>query len=404
MLLGELDIDGTPALSALHKVSEGIENFEHKLKSLATSFGGFYIAIEAIEKIVESFEGVLAMGGGLEALHVSTGASVHDLVIFGHALETTGGSAQSAGNFIFKLQNAIAGVNEDGRSTAEALSLLGTSAENLRAAPLIEQVEILQKGLAGISDQATKVAVVKDLFGFRFAAQAIPLLSKPEALEEARQKAEPLADVMEKNAAKFEELEDAIKGVGINFQSFFAGALEGMAPTATHLADALAKIDFVDMGRTAGVMMNMLLQLGKVFEGLVPIINKVAAAMEKANKETATGAIAGAIFGGVAAGPVGAIVGGIAGGFLGNLFHDDNKDKPHKGFADAFKGLNDAFGGGDKDTHVSAMQRIGRGGGFGGDSLLSETQRISGTLLRIEQKVGSQSRESGIPGISFPPV
>lgn len=403
MLLGELDIDGGPALNALHKVSEGIEKFEHKLNSLATSFTGFYIAFEAIEKIVDSFEGVVAMGASLESLHVATGESVHDLVIFGHALDTTGGSAASAQNFIFKLQNAIAGVNEDGRNTAEALHLLGTSAEALRAAPLLEQVSMLQKGLAGISDQATKVAVVKDLFGFRFAAQALPLLANPEALEHAKAQAEPLANVMDRNAEKFHELEVAIKGLHVNFQAFFAGALEGMAPTASHLADALASIDFVDMGRTAGVVLNIFLQLAKAMTMLVPLINLISKALQSMNTGMLTGAVAGAALG-LVAGPVGVIAGAAAGGFIGNSFFGGDGKKEKHGFADAFKGLSD-MGGGDKDTHVSAMQRIGRGGGFGGgDPLLSETQRIHGTLQRIEQKIGGPMRESGIPGIAFPSV
>jgi hypothetical protein len=402
MLLGELDVDGTPALSALHKVSEGIEHFESKIKSLAASFGGFYIAFEAIEKTVESFEGILSMGGNLEALHAATGASVHDLVIFGHALETTGGHADSAGNFIFKLQNAIAGVNEDGRSTAEALSLLGTSAEELRSAPLIQQVGILQKGLAGISDQATKVAVVKDLFGMRFAAQALPLLSKPEALEEAQRKAEPLANVMDRNAAKFEELEDAIKTVGMSFKTFFAGALEGIAPTAGHIADALGSIDFVGIGRTVGTLLNIFLQLGKVLALIAPLISDVSKALEKMNTGMLTGAVAGAALGTVAAGPLGTVVGAIAGGFVGNVIGGKDHKEKH-GFADAFKGLMGDTGSG-KDSHVSSLQRIGRGGGFGGDALLSETQRISGTLMRIEQKISGPTIPSGIPGIEFPAV
>jgi hypothetical protein len=402
MLLGELDIDGTPALSALHKVSEGIERFEHKLQSLATSFGGFYLAFEAVEKIVSNFEGILSMGAQMESLHVSTGESVHDLVIFGHALDTTGGSAASAQNFIFKLQNAIAGVNEDGRTTAEALHLLGTSAEELRAAPLLKQVEILQKGLAKIPDQATKVAAIKDLFGFRFAAQAMPLLTNPEALEHAKSQAEPLANVMDRNAEKFHELEVAIKGLQVNFQAFFAGALEGMAPTARDLADAIASIDFVDLGRTAGVVLNIFLQLAKVMTLLVPIINAIAHALASMNTGMLTGAVAGAALGTVAAGPLGTVIGAIAGGYIGNVVGgDDKKAKP--GFADAFKGLMGDTGSG-KDSPVSSLQRIGRGGGFGGDALLSETQRISGTLMRIEQKISGPTIPSGIPGIEFPAV
>jgi hypothetical protein len=397
MLLGELDLNANPALAALHKVSESIETVEHKLKSFGMAFAGIGVAVEAITRITESFESVLTMGAHLEALHAATNESVHDLLIFGHALDITGGQASSAQNFIFKLQNAIAGVNEDGKQTTECLTRLGTSAGELRSLPILEQIETLQKGLAKIPEQADKVAVVKDLFGFRFAAQAMPLLANPESLETAKRQAEPLAAVMDKNAEKFHELEAAVKGFGLNLQGVFAGALETLAPDATDLANALGSIDFVDIGRTVGHMLDIFLKLANVFTTLVPMINKIADALAHMNKGLLGGAAAGAVLGTFAAGPLGTVLGGLAGGFLGNSFFGDETHAAHsgKGWADAYAGGPPALGHVLKDSPVGALQRIGLGGAFGGgDPLLSEAQQIRGVLVEIRDGLRSPGASS----------
>ncbi len=411
MKIAELELDGVPVLNTLHKMSEGLEKFEGQVKSFAAGFAGLGLIYETFSRIAEGFEKVLNMGAKLEAMHLATGASVHDLVIFGHALDTTGGSAESAQSFIFKLQNAIAGVNEDGKNTATALKLLGTSAEELRSAPLLEQVEKISAGLAKIPDQATKVAVIKDLFGFRFAQQAMPLLSNPEALESAKEHAEGLASVMDRNAEKFHELEAAMKGFSLNIQTFFAGALEGLAPDATSLADALGRIDFVGIGRAVGQMLDVFLKLAEVLMRLAPLLNSVSGALSHmptdAFRAAAAGGATGALVGSVLPG-VGTVFGAAAGasaGFLGGLFFG-RKDKPaeHHGFANAFHGLFDSPG--VKDSPVGHLQKIGLGGGFGlggSDPLLNESQRQTRLLESIDAKLGA-GKEGNIPGLSFPAV
>lgn len=390
MLLGDLDLNANPAVRALQNVSEKIEHFEHKLKAFASSFGGFAIGYEAVMKVVEGFEGVLSMGAQMEALHISTAESVHDLVIFGHALEITGGSADMARNFIFKLQNAIAGANEDGKSTTQTLKALGTSAAELRDLPLLEQVKTLQRGIAGLGDQSAKVAALKNLFGFRFAAQALPLLANPHALEEAQQQAGPLADLLDRNAHKFHELEVAMKGVSLKKGELFGGALEVLAPDATDIADAVAKIDFIGLGHALGAALDIFLQFGKVLIWLAPHINAIFDGFGKMT--AAIGALKDA---GLLAGPLGALLHPAA------PIHD-GAPEAHHGLAEAFKGLQTPDAGG-KDSPVSALQKVGLGGGFGGgsDPILSEAQRHTRLLEQLVAQ-GAKPAEGEPP--THPPV
>lgn len=393
MLLGDLDFNAAPAVHALQNLSEKIEHFEGKLNGLAASFGGYFVLFEAVMKVVEGFEGVLQMGAHLQALSTATGESVHDLTILGHALDITGGSADNAQNFIFKLQNAIAGVNEDGKSTAEALHLLGTSASELRSMPILEVTDRLQKGLAKIGEQSTKVAAIKDLLGFRFAATAMPLLANPEALETARKQAEPLANVMQDNAHAFHELEVAIKGAQISLTGFYAGALEGVAHDSKGIADAFASIDFVGIGRSVGSLLNIFLQFARVLEPIAKVLNNMA---DLLSRDSLIGQV-GAMMGGFALGPLGAQIGGTLGDKLSP--EGFGGEKEHH-WSDAFRNIGDASMGG--NSPISALQKIGGGGGFGGgDAYLNEARRANQLLERVanntEPRAHNGSKGEAVP-------
>src|SRR6185295_16639538 len=160
---------------------------------------------------------------------------------------------------------------------------------------------------------------------------------------------------LQQNAEKFHELEVATKGFGLNFKEFFVGALEGVAPTATSIADALGSIDFVGIGKAVGEMLNVFLQLGKILLWFAPIVDAVSRALEHLNGATVGGALAGALVGTFAAGPVGTVVGGLTGGFLGS--HFGSEPEHHKGFAEAFRGLQQSEN--EAKPVAGALQKIG---------------------------------------------
>lgn len=401
MFLGELDLNANPAIKSLLKLSEKIEKFESNLKNIGKELGGFYLIYEAVMQVAEGFENTLEMGAHLRDLSIASGQSVHDLVILGHALDLTGGSANDAQMFLFKLQTAISGVNEEGKGTATALKLLNLDLRELRTMSALEQVEALQKGLSKIGNQADKVSIIKDLFGFRFASKAAPLLINTEGLETARKQAEPLAEVMDRNAEAFHALDDAIKGAKLDVKEFFAGALESLAPDATGIADAIASINFVGIGRGFGEMLDVLLKFANILVIIAPAINAVSSALEHLNSSSLKGGILGAALGFVAAGPVGAIAGAIGGGFAGNVI-GGSTDKPEEHrWADQFKGLQDP-GLNHESDHVGALQKIGGGGGFGADDpLLHEAQRQTAELQRQTSELQEIKRAVEKSGIEF---
>jgi hypothetical protein len=358
MLLGELDLDASPAVAALGKVDG---KFSATTGALAKAgaiagagFKGVEMALEAVGKGFEMMKETMDLGGTLTDLSLRTGETVGSLVILREAFQEAGLGADGVEGFFGKLQNALGGVNEEGGKTSDAFDALKTSAEELRGLDAIGQIEKLQAGFAGIADQGTRVQVARNLFG-KSGGSALSLLGDPKVLDDARKAAGPLADVMEKNAATFDRMGDVIGSLKLDFQEFFAGALSKIAPEATTIAEALSSIDFVGIGEGVGTLAGVVLKLGEAFVLIAPAINWVS---EKLSWLLGSGSTASA---------------GLA--------------EKYRGFAKVVEPLAD----GDKSP-VSALQKIGGGGGFGGsDPLLNETQRQTSLLQKL---IDLQSRPS----------
>lgn len=366
MLLGDLDIGGAGFLKTIQSLDKSFGGFMGTLGKVGAIAGGSFAAFQGLQAVLAGFTETLNLGGELQDLSNRTGESAGDLVILRHAFDLVGIGAGNAGDFLDKLNDSIAGVNEGGKSTAGALHQLGVSAAELRNLPALGQLEALQKGFTGIADQSSRVAIARDLFG-KGGGKALALFGDAEVLEQARRQAGPLAGIMQENVAVFDKLGDVIAGLKLNFQEFFAGALSQIAPSATNIADALASVDFVGIGKTAGALAQVFLLLGEAIALLAGPLNAV-------------GSMLSAFWGPSATGPL--------------------ADK-YQGFAK----MNAGGGGGGAGGGVIAsnLQRIGGGGGAfgGGDPILSEQRSQTRLLQRIADTL---SKPLPLPSLTPVPV
>src|SRR4051812_3326049 len=131
MKVGELELHGAGFLATLKHCDEKLTGVVSKVGKIGSVIGGGVLGVGGVHKIMEGFESTLEMGAHLRDLSLASGQSAHDLVILEHALDLTGGSASDAQNFMFKLQVALSGVNEEGKATATALKQLGLSQKEL---------------------------------------------------------------------------------------------------------------------------------------------------------------------------------------------------------------------------------------------------------------------------------
>lgn len=375
MLLGDLSLDAAPATGALDKLESkmggttaALGGLSGVLGELATGpIGALTAAIGTAAGIIEGFKSAMDLGQELNDLSLRTGESAGSLTILREAFSEAGLGADGAERYLMRMQKSLSGMNEDGEDASKVFNTLGVSIDDLKGLDAIGQIQALQKGFAGITDQATKASVARDLFG-KGGGKALSLLSDPQVLEDARRRAGPLADVMDRNAGSIDKLSDVMGALKLNFQEFFEGALSKIAPEATTIADALGDIDFVGIGEGVGSLASIVLKLGEAFVFIAPAINWVSEMLSK--------------------------------GFGSGSTADAGLAAKYRGFA---KLAADSSGSGGDSSPVGTLQKVGLGGGFGGgDPLLSEAQRTNSILARIEQKL-TPSRPSA-SGFQGPPV
>ncbi len=365
MLLGELELDSAPAMSALSKVDTKFSGSMSAMATLSDGAGAAFASLAAaVAALAGTFEGlktVTELGSQFHDMSLRTGETVGSLTILQEAFKEAGLGADGVEPFFLKLENAMGGVNEEGGKTDAAFEALGVSVNQLKGLDAIGQMEALQKGFAGIADQSDRVQVARNLFG-KSGAQTLSLIGEPKALDEARQRAGPLADLMERNAGAFHVLGDAAGALKLDFAELFGGALSQIAPTITSMLNKIGSIDFTGIGEGVGALANVFLTLGDAVLSIAPAINFVSEGLSSLLGSGST-----------AAAGLSSKYGGL--GKLGSF---------------------DEFG--SEKSPVSSLQKVGGGGGFanGGDPILSESRRQTSLLQRIADAVSKGESVSSV--------
>lgn len=374
MLLGELDIGVGVINSKLGSVGKGASGLMSGFAKLGVAAAVITGALAACAGVAAGLGDVLNFSGKLNDLSLATGESASNLTVLGQAFENAGLGSEAAGDFVLKLQDSIAGVNAESGAAAAALASMGLSANGLRAQNSLQQIESLQAGFAKL-DQTAKVAAARDIFG-KSGGKALALMNDPGAVSQAKEQAGPLASTMDANRESFDRLGDALNGVALSGKEFFAGFLEPLAPFFSDAAESLSDLDFTAVGRALG---NIVMGFINFERAMISLYQKIASFVNNLS-----GGIIGKIFGGI-----GKIAESIAG--------DPKKATEKTAIGKALGG--DVSG---ASSQVSALQRIGGGGGFGGgsDPLLSESQKQTSLLQRIADKLPGSNSAGG----NFMPV
>jgi hypothetical protein len=372
MLLGELDIGVGDVKEKLGSVDSAATGLMAGFGKLGAAAAVVTAGLAALAGVAVALGDVLDFGGALNDMSLATGESAGNLVILGQAFENAGLGAEATGDFLHKLQDSIAGVNAESGAAADALARMGLSADGLRTKDSLQQIEALQEGFAKL-DQTSKVAAARDLFG-KSGGKALALLNDPGALSQAKEQASPLAMTMEANRAAFDALGDALNGVALSAREFFAGFLEPLAPFFTSVAESLGSVDFTAIGRALGnIASGIVWVFGALWEGfksLVAVVDK---------------------FTGGALSKTGEVLGNIGAAIAGKPKESEPTNRLGRLLGES--------GSGASETQVSALQRVGGGGRFGGgDAYLTESQRQTTLLQQISDKLG------GAPGYTPVPV
>lgn len=360
MLLGELDLDGKKVTSTLSKMEGGLGGFMGKLGAVGGPMLAFGAVMAGVAVIANGFHNTLDFSGRLADISARTGESASDLTILGEAFNQAGLGADGMESFFLKLENSMGGVNEQGEKTTAAFDALGISVDQLKGLDAIGKVELLQKGFAGLADQASKVQAASNLFGKGLGGKALGIVGDSGSLDGAKQSAGSTASLMGENVQAFDKLGDSLGELKLNFHEFFGGALSIAAPALTDLAEKFGNVDFRGLGEAFGSVITAGASLAGVLGDVVlPAVNEVSSLLH-------------GVFGG-------------AGGSMAKVVAEGGKKD----------GGPSALGGPAKAEFgaVSSLQRVGLGGGFGGGGDAISEQRKTNGLLQQLVALGKPSGE-----------
>jgi hypothetical protein len=271
-------------ISGIASASEGLSRvFAGGLKTGLTSIASSVTALInpftlALAGITAFAAGAVAVARGLVSLEdrverlsrLSTQLGVS--FEFVQVLEEAGRRAdvsieQLSGSFA-RLQNTLAGADEESKKAQAALQRLGVSVQDFGVLSEQQRIDLIGERLAAIEDPAQRSAAAIALFG-RSGVQLLPFFNElPGAATDMERIGRAVTDLDRQNLADFGASIDALKlatqGLGTSLLLPFVGLAEG---TAQAIAEIVAGITAIvdPIGRLLGPALS---QVGVIIEAV----------------------------------------------------------------------------------------------------------------------------------------
>lgn len=237
--------------STVNRMQKTLAGFQSNLGSFATKLAGLAAAFVGVQQSVASFNNALAMGGRLDDLSKTTGASAGELLLLEKAFQLAGSSAEAVGPVIARLNRFMVEANSGGAAQVETMNKLGLSYAQLEGRTPTEQMRLLAQSIMALPTPAERTAAAMDIFG-RSGSTLIPLFANFSGeLDKAQGYLGSLPGLLDQSAGAMADMEDDLAALGDKFNQFVAGLVAGAAG-ADNFASALAKIDTAGIGANLG--------------------------------------------------------------------------------------------------------------------------------------------------------
>lgn len=218
---------------------------------------GLAAGAAGVTGVIAGLRSGLKMGSELSDLKDRTGASVKELVLLRQAFDDTGVGAQSVPIALQYMQKALSGVSEEGRPTSKMFQRLGLDMEALKKMSPTDQLTEIGKAIAGLEDEALKTDAAMTIFG-RSGAALKQFFADPRAIEKARDGIGSLAEVLERDAALLDNLDDAFGRLRTQTRGMFVGLASQLAPALNSVVESLKGIDLTHVGVKIGRFVSMI--------------------------------------------------------------------------------------------------------------------------------------------------
>lgn len=235
--------------------AEAITGAFAKIQASSANLAGSLAALGgvalSINSAFEGLKGAMNFGADLTILASRIGSTVESVVVLSRAFEMGGLSADRMGIMVNRLQKAVSGVNEMGKSTKGAFGALGLTPESLQGLKFEDQLEKLAQGFQKIQDPAQRAAIAMDLFG-REGGQMLTLLTKQGLLGQAAEDAGRLAQRMGQDAGAFKSVGDQLSVMKLRMQEMWVVALEQLLPALEKIGNVIKGLNLGSLGAALG--------------------------------------------------------------------------------------------------------------------------------------------------------
>lgn len=236
--------------TSFRKLGGIMANLARSLARFAAIAGAitFAAAVAGAVKLGNALKKAFDAGGALSDLSAQTGIAVKQLAILQQAFEDNGVSADQVGGVINKLQRSISDFGNDLSTQVRAFDRLGISYDAIKSKTPLQQFQMVQQALAKMEDPTARAATAMEIFG-RSGGNMLALFQDGNAISNAMVTVGSAADLLDKNAGKFDRISDLLNSAGSKLQGFFVGVGDVAADKILPVLEKFNAIDFAAMGQ-----------------------------------------------------------------------------------------------------------------------------------------------------------
>ncbi len=297
----------SPGRTAIKNIQRDIQGL-HSTARMAFAGLGAYISVAAFRGVANEILRVSDAAENLVKQSERMGTTASAFRELEYAVGQAGmeiGEIQVPINMMLK---NLSGVGEEAKKSQRALSYLGISAKDLRAAGPTDALAMIAQGLERYSDSFTRAGIISAIFGRQWQGMAPILAMGSESLRALTAEGQRLNLVSSDEIERAAEYNDAIKRLRYVWEGFKMKAVSIITPDMVALVDQWTE-------KLRGIGPDFWEGVKTQFQGIVDMTEQMAVKWKTIGEMAllAYGTAKGARIGGAVGGPGGAIAGGAVG-------------------------------------------------------------------------------------------
>lgn len=239
--------------TALLNINRKLLQFQQTIAKLAIGFEVLKKGAELVGQGIEHFTSALDKGGELLDLSNNTGIAVKDLAVLQQQFKLSGKAAEDVGPVMAKMMKGL----ETG-SAAGTIKRLGLDMDDLRKKTPADQFRLIGEAINKLPDPAERATAAMEVFG-KSGASLLAVFADG-GFGQAAEQVGNQAELLNKDAALFDDISDKLATAGLKVQGFFVGVADRVAPVIKPLLDRFAALDLSGLGQEVGDFVALFIQ------------------------------------------------------------------------------------------------------------------------------------------------